>query len=82
MKTSDIVTQFLVDIGISDLFLISGGGMMHLLDRAARQKGLNLVFNLDEQASSICTESYAQYTGKLDVQGAKVEPGELKHFDA
>lgn len=75
VKVSDYILQFVVDQGIRDLFLISGGGMMHLLDSAARQKGLNLVFNLNEQASGICADSYAQFTGHLGACMVTTGPG-------
>ena len=65
MKVSDYIASFLVENGIRDLFLIAGGGMMHLLDSAARNPALHLVYNLNEQASAICADSYAQYTGNL-----------------
>ena len=32
VKLSDYVIQFFVDRGIHDIFLVSGGGIMHLLD--------------------------------------------------
>lgn len=75
MKVSDYIMQFLVDHGIRDLFLVPGGGMMHLLDAAQRQEGLNLIFNLNEQASGICAESYAQFTGKLGACMVTTGPG-------
>ena len=75
VKVSDYIMQFLVNKGIKDLFLISGGGMMHLLDSAARQKDLNLIFNLNEQASGICADSYAQYTGNLGACMLTTGPG-------
>ena len=75
VKVSDYVMQFLVDHGIRDLFLISGGGMMHLLDSAGRQEGLNLIFNLNEQASGICADSYAQFTGNLGACMLTTGPG-------
>ena len=65
IKVSDYVANFLTENGIKDLFLISGGGMMHLLDSVGRKEGLNLIFNLNEQASAICAESYAQFTNHL-----------------
>ena len=74
-KVSDVVTEFLVKQGIKDLFLISGGGMMHLLDSAARQIGLNLIFNLNEQASGICADSYAQFTENLGACMVTTGPG-------
>lgn len=75
IKVSDYVMQFLVEHGIKDLFLISGGGMMHLLDSAGRQENLNLIFNLNEQASGICADSYAQYTGNLGACMVTTGPG-------
>ena len=75
IKISDYVARFLVDNGIRDLFLLSGGGMMHLLDSVQTQPGLNLVFNLNEQATGICAESYAQYTGHLGACMVTTGPG-------
>jgi len=75
MKVSDYVAKFLVGNGIKDLFLISGGGIMHLLDSVARQEGLNLVFNLNEQATGICADSYAQYTNHLGACLVTTGPG-------
>lgn len=75
IKVSDYVTQFLVERGIRDLFLISGGGIMHLLDSAGRQDGLNLIFNLNEQASGICADGYAQYTRSLGACMLTTGPG-------
>ena len=75
MKVSDYVAQFLIENGIKDLFLISGGGIMHLLDSVAKQKNLNLVFNLNEQATGICADSYAQYTNHLGACLVTTGPG-------
>ena len=75
MKVSDYIAQFLVKNGIRDLFLSSGGGMMHMLDSAARNPDLNLVFNLNEQASAICADSYAQFTGRLGACMVTTGPG-------
>ena len=75
MKVSDYVAKFLTENGIKDLFLISGGGIMHLLDSVAKQEGLNLVFNLNEQATGICADSYAQYTNHLGICLVTTGPG-------
>lgn len=75
MKVSDYVAKFLTENGIKDLFLISGGGIMHLLDSVARQEGLNLVFNLNEQATGICADSYAQFTNNLGACLVTTGPG-------
>lgn len=75
MKVSDYVARFLRGNGIKDLFLVSGGGIMHLLDSVKRQEGLNLVFNLNEQATGICADSYAQYTNHLGACLVTTGPG-------
>ena len=75
LKVSEYIIGFLVENGIRDLFLISGGGMMHLLDSAQKNKDLNLIFNLNEQATGICAESYAQYTGHLGACMVTTGPG-------
>ncbi len=75
MTVSDYIMSFLVSKGIKDLFLISGGGMMHLLDAACRNPELNLYFNLNEQASSICAESYSQFTHNIGACMVTTGPG-------
>ena len=75
MKVSDYISQFLVDIGIKHIFLISGGGMMHLLDSVGKQEGLECIYNLNEQASGICGESYGQFTNKIGACMVTTGPG-------
>lgn len=75
IKVSDYIAQFIVDQGIKDLFLISGGGMMHMLDSVSRNQDLNLIFNLNEQASAICADSYAQFNGHLGACMVTTGPG-------
>lgn len=75
MKVSDYVAQFLVENGIEDLFLLSGGGIMHLLDSVAKQENLHLIFNLNEQATGICADSYAQFTNHLGACLVTTGPG-------
>ena len=75
MKVSDYIATFIEMLGVKDIFLISGGGMMHLLDSVGRNKNLNIVCNLNEQASSICADSYGQYTNNLGVCMLTTGPG-------
>ena len=46
--------------GIEDIFLVSGGGIMHLLDSVGRQQGLRYWCNYHEQACAIAAEAYAK----------------------
>lgn len=63
IKLSDYVMDFLVARGARDLFTVSGGGIMHLLDSAGRARGLRVWCNYNEQASSICAEANARIRG-------------------
>jgi acetolactate synthase-1/2/3 large subunit len=63
MKLSDYVVQFLVDHGIGDIFLASGGGIMHLLDAVGRNPGINYYCNYHEQACAVSAEGYARVKG-------------------
>jgi Thiamine pyrophosphate-requiring enzymes [acetolactate synthase, pyruvate dehydrogenase (cytochrome), glyoxylate carboligase, phosphonopyruvate decarboxylase] len=73
MKLSDYVIKFLEGIGISDIFLVSGGGNMHLVDAVGRNKNIRYVCNHHEQASAIAMEGYARM--KNDIGAALVTTG-------
>lgn len=75
MKLSDYVIQFLVDRGIRNLFLVSGGGIMHLLDSVGRNQGMRYCCNYHEQACAIAAEGYARATGDLGACMVTTGPG-------
>lgn len=60
MLLSDYVIQFLVDNDICDLFLVSGGGIMYLLDSVGRNPGIHYYCNYHEQACVAAAEGYAR----------------------
>lgn len=74
MKLSDYVINYLENYGVKDIFLISGGGMMHLLDSVGKSD-INVICNLNEQASAICADSYGQFSNKLGVCMLTTGPG-------
>jgi len=74
VKLSDFVIDWLVRFGVKHVFLLPGGGAMHLNDSVAKNKTLRVVCNLHEQASAIAAEAYAQYTG-LGVVMVTTGPG-------
>lgn len=75
MKVSDYVARFLVENGIHDLFLVSGGAIMHLLDSVGRQDGLRYWCNYHEQACAIAAEGYAKRSGKIGACLVTLGPG-------
>src|SRR5512146_3006888 len=74
MKLSDYVFQFVADIGVKHVFLVPGGGAMHLNDSLSRS-GIGYVCNLHEQASAIAAENYAKATNHLGVAMVTTGPG-------
>jgi len=75
VKVSDYLAQFLVERGVQDLFLVSGGGIMHLLDSVGRQPGLRYWCNYHEQACAIAAEGYARIRRAPGVCMTTVGPG-------
>ena len=52
MKLSDYVIQRVAD-EVRHIFLLPGGGSMHLVDSVGRTPGLEFVCNLHEQACAV-----------------------------
>ena len=75
MKLSDYVVEFLRQREVQDVFLLSGGGIMHLLDSLAKEERIHKYYNLHEQASGFAADGYSQYANKLGVVFATTGPG-------
>ena len=75
IKVSQYIADFLVERGITDCFMVTGGGAMHLDDAIGHKEGINCVFNHHEQACSIAAEAYTRLTGKLAAVCVTSGPG-------
>jgi acetolactate synthase I/II/III large subunit len=75
MKLSDYVVQFVAEQGVKHVFLVVGGGAMHLNSSLAIEKRLIPVCNLHEQASAIAAENYSKATNNLGVCMVTTGPG-------
>lgn len=75
IKVAKYISEFLVQHGIIDCFMVTGGGAMHLDDALGHQEGLHCVFNHHEQACAIAAEAYARITGKLAAVCVTSGPG-------
>jgi acetolactate synthase-1/2/3 large subunit len=63
IKLSDYVIRYIANLGVRDVFMVTGGGAMHLNDSVGQCPGLNFVCNLHEQASAMAAETYGKLTG-------------------
>ncbi len=75
MKLSDYVIRFIAQQGVRHVFMLPGGGAMHLVDSVGRCKELEYICNLHEQACAIAAESYARFTDNLGVVLVTTGPG-------
>ena len=75
MKLSDYVMNRLVDWGGRHIFLVTGGGAMHLNDSVAGQCRLTYICNHHEQASAMAAEAYARVTGTPGILNVTTGPG-------
>ena len=64
IRVSDYIAQTLADHGVRHVFLVTGGGAMHLNDAFGRCKGLAYVACHHEQACAMAAEGYAALTGR------------------
>lgn len=75
MKAAEYISDFLVQHGVTHNFTVTGGGAMHLNDAFGHQKGLECIYNHNEQGSAIAAESYARLTGKIALLCVTSGPG-------
>jgi acetolactate synthase-1/2/3 large subunit len=66
MKVSDYIIERIAR-ETKHVFMVVGGGGMHLFDSLGKNKSMQYVCNHHEQASAIAAEGYARTTGKLGV---------------
>jgi len=77
IKVTDYIAKRLVERGVKDVFMISGGGAMHLNDSIGRCPDIKYYCNHHEQASAIAAEGYARTSGKMGVVIVTSGPGGL-----
>ena len=75
MRLADYVMSFVAQQGVKHVFLVTGGGAMHLNDALARCGDLTFVCNHHEQASAIAAENYSKATNNLGVALVTTGPG-------
>jgi acetolactate synthase I/II/III large subunit len=75
MKLSDYVVRFIEAQAVQHVFMVPGGGAMHLNDSLGQSTSIRWVCNLHEQASAMAAETYAKATGNLGVAMFTTGPG-------
>ncbi|MDB5701571.1 MAG: acetolactate synthase large subunit [Sphingomonadales bacterium] len=75
IKLSAWVSEQLVAHGIRDVFMLTGGGAMHLNHSLGTHPKLNTVFAHHEQALAMAAEAYYRLTNRLAVVNVTSGPG-------
>ena len=75
VRLSDYVAQKLHAHGVRHVFMLTGGGAMHLNDAMGRVDGLQYVCCHHEQALAMAAESYTRLSGRLAALNVTTGPG-------
>jgi acetolactate synthase-1/2/3 large subunit len=76
-KVSDFIARRLSELGIAQVFMVTGGGAMHLNDSFSHQKGVDVVYCHHEQGCAIAAEGYYRASGKVACVNVTTGPGGL-----
>jgi acetolactate synthase-1/2/3 large subunit len=74
-KVSNLVISYVASLGVRHVFMLPGGGCMHLVDSLGRSPDIGYVVNLHEQACAVAADAYGQYTNHLGVALVTTGPG-------
>ncbi|MBR1524174.1 MAG: thiamine pyrophosphate-binding protein [Lachnospiraceae bacterium] len=75
IKVSDYVIKRLEETGSSHMFMLPGGGAMHLNDSLGKSKKIKFVCTQNEQGAAIAAEAYARVNGKPGLLMVTTGPG-------
>ena len=75
IKLSDWVAGWLAERGIDQVFMLTGGGAMHLNHSLGTHPALRTMFAHQEQALAIAAEAYARLTNRPAVVNVTSGPG-------
>lgn len=75
IKVSDYVIKRLEETGAKHMFMLPGGGAMHLNDSLGKSEKIQYVCCLHEQACSIAAEAYARVNNKMGLLMVTTGPG-------
>jgi acetolactate synthase I/II/III large subunit len=75
IRVADFIAQTLVDRGVRHVFMVTGGGAMHLNDAFGRASGLEVVCCHHEQTCAMAAESYFRTTNHLAAVNVTTGPG-------
>ena len=67
IRVADFIAEYIYKLGVHDVFMVSGGGMMFLSDGLAQKTGFNVICPHHEQAAAMAAVGYAKYHNSFGV---------------
>jgi len=74
-RVADYIFDFLSDAGIGHVFLLPGGGAMHLVDAVGLNESIETIPMHHEQAAGIAAEAYSRVPGRMGCALVTTGPG-------
>lgn len=75
IKVADYIVKYIEKLGVKHIFMLAGGGCIHLVDSFGKSKKIKYICNLHEQGVGIAAEAYSQYTNNIGVALVTTGPG-------
>ena len=75
LRIADYIVQTLAEHGVRHVFMVTGGGAMHLNDAFGRDKTIEVVCCHHEQTCAMAAESYFRLTNRLAAVNVTTGPG-------
>lgn len=77
MRIADRVADLLADAGLRDVFMVTGGGAMHLNDAFGRHPALKVTCFHHEQAAAMAADGYARQSNRPAIVNVTSGPGAM-----
>ena len=75
MRVADAMARIIAEHGVSECFMLTGGGAMYLNDAFGRESRLRKVYTHHEQSAAIAAESYARLSCRPALVNVTTGPG-------
>ncbi len=75
MRVADYIAERACRAGITQVFMVTGGGAMHLNDAFTRHRGLTTLCMHHEQSCAMAAEGYARIAGTMALVNVTTGPG-------
>jgi acetolactate synthase-1/2/3 large subunit len=77
MRCADFLANYFYSLGVDTVFMVTGGGAMHLNDAFARHGGFEIVFCHHEQSCAMAADAYFRVSKKPAIVQVTTGPGAI-----